>query len=173
MTSVTRFPVLRPVEAAACFRGGLDVEVVVLGGREMLGNRLSRSVLEGESSTSAVVAVRAVVVVGEDRRGAVVEDGELAPRALVVVGTGPVLVVVAGATVVEAPLSVVVVMMASVVLERLAVVVVDGMGVPCARAGVVEGTNATNKSMAVTMPTTTTARCRSPTLGMVGGLPQR
>lgn len=112
-TKVTRFPVLRPVELAVCSRGRLDV-VVLLGGRE---------VTVDESSPSAVVAVRASVVLGAILRVEV--EGETVdpePLLLVVVERARTLVEVEGAAVVELALGVVVVGISTVVLDSTSVV---------------------------------------------------
>lgn len=104
---------LRPVELAVCSRERLDV-VVLLGGRE---------VTVDESSPSAVVAVRASVVLGAIL--SVEVEGEAVdpePLLLVVVERARTLVEVEGAAVVELALGVVVVGISTVVLDSTSVV---------------------------------------------------
>lgn len=122
-TRVTKLPVLRPVELAAGSSGRLDV--VVVDDREGDGETPSRSVVLGDSSASVVVAVRASVVLGDNR--GVVEAGEPDPRGFVVVGRGRALVEVVGAMVMGPPRpAVVVVGDSTVVVDRASVVTVEG-----------------------------------------------
>lgn len=161
---------LRPVELAACSIGRPGA--VVVDDCETNGET-ARVVVLGDSLRSEVVDdVRGVVVVGDVLRAVVVGAVDPEPLALVVVERAATLVVV-GAVVVELRRAVVLVSDPTVVLGSASGAVVVGMGKPWAAAGDGEGTSASTARTAMTNPTTTAPRCRSPTLGMVRRLPHR
>jgi hypothetical protein len=119
-------PALRPVELAACSSARSDV-VVVGAGRETGGPKPPRSVVVGDSSTVAVVAVRALVVLVDARR-AVVEGEADDPERLfiVVVEPGLTLVEVAEAAVVVVEVSAAVVLVGTSTVVLGSTSVVDG-----------------------------------------------